>query len=245
MLHSTRGIVLKTTKYGETSMVVTILTEALGIQTYIINGVRSTKKTSSKANLFQPTAILDLVVYHHEQRNMHRIKEFSWGYLYESIFSDIIKNNVALYMIELLYKCLKQPEKNTDLFTFCKESLQILDHANSAITANFPLYFSLQLPHFFGFKILTNVDNIKGGLYIDLQEGAFFSQQPIHPHFITGALADITARLLKTTHPQELENFKLNHTVRRQLLMYYQTYYSLHIQEFGQMKTLRILQDVL
>ncbi|MBS1655487.1 MAG: recombination protein O N-terminal domain-containing protein, partial [Bacteroidetes bacterium] len=63
-LHKTKGIVLRTVKYGETSVIVTIYTELFGIQSYLVNGVRvSSKKGSGKANLFQPSAILDMVVY--------------------------------------------------------------------------------------------------------------------------------------------------------------------------------------
>src|SRR3954463_15402915 len=116
-LHKTKGIVLRTVRYGETSVIVTIFTELFGIQSYLVNGVRaSTKKGSGKANLFQPSAILDLIVYYNELKNLQRIREFKWHHLYQHIFSDIKKNAVALFMVELLSKCLKQPEANEDLF---------------------------------------------------------------------------------------------------------------------------------
>jgi len=88
-------------------MIITIFTELFGVQSYLVNGVRtSSKKGSGKANLFQPSAILDLIVYHNELKNLQRIKEFKWGYLYAHILSDVHKNAVALFMIELLTKCL-------------------------------------------------------------------------------------------------------------------------------------------
>ena len=78
-LHKTKGIVLRAVKYGETSLIVTMFTELFGLQSYLVNGVRtSTKKGSGKANLFQPTAILELVVYHNELKHLNRIKEFKW-----------------------------------------------------------------------------------------------------------------------------------------------------------------------
>jgi len=152
-LHKTKGIVLRTVKYGETSVIVTIFTEIFGVLSYLVNGVRtSTKKGSGKANLFQPTAILDLVVYHNETKNLQRIKEFKWGYLYQHIFSDVPKNAVALFMVELLTKCLKQPEANADLFNFCEDAFMHLDESKGAVMANFPLFFALHLSNFFGFK---------------------------------------------------------------------------------------------
>src|SRR5471030_912859 len=51
MIYSTKGIVLRTVKYGETSVIAAIFTEVFGIQSYIVNGVRTAGRTS-KNDLF-------------------------------------------------------------------------------------------------------------------------------------------------------------------------------------------------
>ncbi|MEP6674622.1 MAG: DNA repair protein RecO [Ferruginibacter sp.] len=243
MTHTTKAIVLRTTRYGETSLIVTVLTELFGIQSYLLNGVRSTKKSAAKANLFQPSSILELVVYHNEQKDLQRIKEFRWLHLYQHILSDVVKNCVALYMVELMNKCLKQPEAHEALYDFCEDALIQLDTAGKTVTANFTLYFALHFTHFFGFRMHDNYD--EHNIFLDLQEGNFTNVQPDHPHFIEGEMAAITSQLLKVMQPEELASFKLNHTARRKLLLAYQDYYALHIHDFGQMKTLRVLSDVL
>ena len=243
MTHKTKGIVLRSIKYGETSLVVTIFTEMFGIQTYMVNGVRTSKKSSAKANHFQPTAILDMIVYHSQNKSMQRIKEFSWAVLYTKLLSDVIKNSIASYMAELIQKCLKQPEANTDLFIFCEESFLQLDKADKLVAANFALFFTLHLAHFFGFRMTDNFSS--ENFILDLQEGNFVAHQPAHPHFIDGKNAELTAQLLKVMQPYELEEFKLNQEIRRDLLLRYLEYYALHIQDFGQMKTLMVLHEVL
>ncbi len=243
MTHKTKGIVLRSIKYGETSLVVTIFTEMFGIQTYMVNGVRTSKKSASKANHFQPTAILDLVVYHSENKSMQRIKEFSWAVLYDRLLSDVIKNSIAGFMAELLQKCLKQPEPNADLFAFCEECFLTLDQANKTVTANFALFFTLHLTHFFGFRMIDNYNEEE--TVLDLQEGNFIDHQPTHPHFMEGKNAALTAQLLKVMQPAELEEFSLNGEIRRLLLLRYLEYYALHLQDFGQMKTLLVLHEVL
>ncbi|MEO7307588.1 MAG: DNA repair protein RecO [Ferruginibacter sp.] len=243
MTHKTKGIVLRSIKYGETSLVVTIFTEMFGIQTYMVNGVRTSKRSSSKANHFQPTAILDLVVYHSDNRSMQRLKEFSWAVLYSTLLSDVIKNSIASFMAELIQKCLKQPEPNEDLFNFCSASFTELDQANKIVAANFALFFTLHLAHFFGFRMTDNFSS--DNQVLDLQEGVFIDHQPIHPYFMDGKNAELTAQLLKVMQPYELEEFKLNREIRRILLLRYLEYYALHIHDFGQMKTLMILHEVL
>lgn len=242
-LHSTKGIVLRTVKYGETSLIVAIFTELFGLQSYLINGVRtSSKKGSGRANLFQPAAILDLVVYHNELKQLQRIKEFKWAHLYQAIFSDIRKNAVAVFMVELLTKCLKQPEANPDLFHFTEDSFVHLDESKGQVTANFPLFFALHLAVFFGFRIDDRYS--PKNHFLDLQEGSFVPDRPLHPHFLEDRQAAITSQLLKVMQPEELEEIGLHHDFRRNLLQAYETYYALHIQDFGTLRTLPVLREI-
>lgn len=243
-LHKTKGIVLRTVKYGETSIIVTIFTELFGVQSYLVNGVRtSTKKGAGKANLFQPSAILELVVYHNELKHLNRIKEFKWSIIYQHILSDVPKNAVALFMVELLTKCLKQPEGNADLFHFVEEVFLKLDESEGAVMANLPLFFALHLPYHFGFRITDNYSDKNS--FLDLMEGSFFHEQPHHPHFLEDKQAAVTSQLLKVMQPEELENIKLYHDFRRNLLHVYETYYALHIQDFGTMRSLPVLREIL
>lgn len=230
-------------KYGETSLVVTAFTEVFGIQTYMVNGVRSAKKTGLKAAMYQPGALLDMEVYHSDRNAMHRIRECNWAHLYKHVLSDVVKNSIAMFMMELLYKLLKQPEENTDLFFFCEDALLQLDEAPKAVAANLPLFFTLHLSHFFGFKIDDNFS--EECPVLDLMEGNFTDHAPAHSYFMADENAQITAELLRMMVPAELAELKLNHLKRRELILKYIEYYSLHMQDFGQMKTLPVLQEVL
>lgn len=244
MIHKTKGIVLRSVKYGETSLVVTIFTELSGLQSYLVNGVRTpSKKGSPKANLFQSAAILDLIAYRNEFKNLQRLKEFKWAYLYQHILSDVRKNAVALFMIELLTKCLKQPEANAELFYFVEDALQHLDNANDTVTANFPLFFALHLAVFFGFRIS---DEFTGNIhYLDLEEGRFVEDQPKHSHYLHCREAAAVSHILKVMQPAELQEVALNQEMRQRITHALEEYYALHISDFGTMRTLPVLREVL
>ncbi len=51
MLYTTQGIVLSHIKYRETSIIAKVFTEALGLQAYMVHGVR-TKKTNTVLPFF-------------------------------------------------------------------------------------------------------------------------------------------------------------------------------------------------
>lgn len=244
MVHKTKGIVLRSVKYGETSLVVTALTELFGLQSYLVNGVRAIpRKGTARANFFQPAAILDLVVYKNDFKNLQRIREFRWAHLYQHILSDVRKNAVALFMIELLGKCLKQPEANPDLFYFTEDALHYLDEASDAVTANFPLFFALHLAVFFGFRISDEYSEEQH--YLDLQEGGFTALQPGHPHYLQDREAAAVSHILKIMHPSELEDLGLNVDIRRRITHALEEYYNLHIPDFGHMRTLPVLREVM
>jgi DNA repair protein RecO (recombination protein O) len=244
MVHKTKGIVLRTVKYGETSVIVTILTELFGLQSYLVNGVRTNKpRGGSKAGLFQPTAMLDLVIYHQETKNLNRLKEYSWNHLYQHIFSDVVTHAVALFMIELLQKCLKQPEPNPELYHFMEDALTGLDQSGEKVQANFPLFFALHLAGFFGLRIDDNYSEKRS--YLDLQEGYFTAEKPDHPHYLEEPLSEISSHLLKIMQPAELADLPLNKEKRRLLLMAYEDFYSMHITGFTALKTLPVLRTIL
>ena len=244
MTHQTKAIVLQAVKYGETSLVVTALTRQFGLQTYLINGVRTQKKGGTKAGMFQPAAVLDMVVYHQDQKNLQRIKEASWAILFHRLFLDVIKNNIALFMIELLHKSIRQPEENTHLFDFAEDALLHLDTAEPAVAANFPLFFSLHLANFLGFRLQSN-PKITPPFYLDLSEGTFIKEPPPHSHFLDTTMAETISEFLKVQHPGELVQLPLNKQVRRTLLHAMEDYYTLHLPGFKKLRTLQVLNEVL
>lgn len=244
MIAKTKGIVLRSVKYGETSLIVTMFTEGFGLQSYLVNGVRTaTKKGTPKAALFQPAAILDLVAYHNQFTNLQRLREFKWDFLYQHVLSDVHKNAVALFMVELLSKCLKQPEANADLFYFAEDALRHLDEASPTVAANLPLFFALHLAVFFGFRIN---DEFSGDQpYLDLQEGRFTEDQPTHQHYLIDREAAAVSDILKIQQPHELEQVALNQDMRRRILHGLEQFYAFHVPEFGALKTLPVLREIM
>ncbi len=242
LIHTTKGIVLRTIKYGETSVIASIFTELFGVQSYLVNGVRTSGKTS-KAHFFQPSSILEMEVYHNELKNLQRIKDLKWSALYKNILSDVTKNSVALYMVELLQKCLKQPEKNEDLFNFCEDAFLQLDKSDNEVTANFPIYFSIQIAQILGFRLLDNYSEKRN--IFNLHEGSFSDDNSASLNHLSKELSFHISELLKAVHPQDLHEIKLNRNIRSSILKSLENFYVWHVPEFGTMKTLNVLSEVL
>jgi DNA repair protein RecO (recombination protein O) len=241
MLHKTAGLVLHTVPYGETSVIVRIFTELFGIQSYLVNGVRSGKAKTGRANLLRPVNLLDLVVYHRDEKNLQRLSDFRFAYLYRTLYSDPVKNAVALYLVELLHKTLNEPEPLPELFEFAAEALRWTDTYQNGL-ANLPLFFTLKVAAMMGFHFYGRYSSTTP--YLDLKEGRFVAQQPPHPHILQEEEALLTDALLQAADFNSLAGIAAHKHIRRALLSAYQDYYQLHVPGFSRLQSPRILMEL-
>ncbi len=159
MLYKTPGIALSYFKYRETSIIAKIFTEAFGIQSYIVNSIRSSKARTSIA-LFQPLSILDLVVYHNKKKSIHRISEIRSRYNLQTIPFEIRKTSIALFLTELLNQVLHEEHENFALFSFIENSIKMLDGMPEKYE-NFHLQFMLSLTDHLGIRPLSAQEMMK------------------------------------------------------------------------------------
>ena len=145
----TRAIVLKAIKYGDNSLIVKLLTEQNGLQSFIIKGTYN-KNAKIRAALFQPLTLLDIVSAK-SRGDLSYLKEASVEYSYQTIPFNINKNAIVLFLCELLSKSIQEGETDLELFDFIHHSLIHLDELESNY-ADYPLKFALELSHFLGFS---------------------------------------------------------------------------------------------
>jgi DNA repair protein RecO (recombination protein O) len=239
MLHKTRGIVLKTTDYGENSVIVQVFTEKLGLQSYIINGVKKPKAKISR-NMLQPLHLLDMVVYHKNTGNVQRIAELKNSPVLQTIPYDIIKSSIALFLNEVLYKSIRQQTADENLFDFAFSAIEWLDHQTTAL-ANFHLLFLIQLTRYLGFYPDRNRANDAD--YFDLKNGVFNRYKPDSVLYLSPPHTQNFSRLLQCSF-ENLAELKFTNDERRYLIAKLLEYYSLHIEGFGNIRSHEVLEEV-
>ena len=127
MISKTKGLVLSSIKYKESSLIVRIYTEEFGLRSYIVNGVR-TARGKGKAALYQPLTILDMEVYENKSKNIQRISEVKCHFPYKSIPFDVQKMTIAIFISEFLTKILRgEEDQNKGLYQFLEVSLMHFD----------------------------------------------------------------------------------------------------------------------
>lgn len=220
MLHKTSGIVLHTIKYGDTSIIAHIYTRDFGRQSYIVNGVRS-KKSKFHFSNFQPLTLLNLEVDHKNTREIQRIRDLKIDQPFHHIHADIVKNSIALFIGEVLYRSLHDVEANHPLFDYVRSAIQILDHCDEG-KVNFHLIFLIQFTRFVGIFPQNNLE-------LDMYQP---KEAKVHLHeLITYSLND-------------LSKLQLANKQRSALLTAMVDYYYYHLEGMGKLSSLKILHEI-
>lgn len=239
MLQKTKGIVLKTTDYSETSIVVKIYTEDFGLQSYLINSVRK-RNAKVKSGLFQPLSQVELVAYHKPNGGLQRIAEVKSDVRYMNIPFDPVKSSIALFLNEMLYRCLHEGEGDAALYHYLSNALELLD-LQTSVSGTFHLSFLLGLTRHLGF--FPNGMHTPSTPYFDLQEGTFCQSLPIHPHYLDGDESRHFDELLRATvGTQKLPAFDA--AMKRRLLDRLVEYFRLHVEGFGEVRSHKVLEEV-
>lgn len=236
MIRKTRGIVLHTTKYGESSLVVHCYTEQVGRQTFLVKGVRKSRK-QNRSNLFQPLFILDFEIYHKDSREIQLVKEVSRALPLNSLPFDITKSTQAIFIAEVLYRVLKEEESNPILNNFLVSTIQYLDTMEEA-SADFHIIFMFQLSKHLGFYPQNNLGEER--IFFNLGSGQFkthFGDPEIH---LNAEDSQLWSRYLRSDI-QSVKEEGFNGAQRKIILDNLARFYKLHVTGMGEIRSLEIL----
>ena len=255
MQETLRGIVLRTVKYSDTSLIIDLFTLSRGRQSFMTS-ISRVKRSVRSVSYWQP---LSMVEFSAELRpnagKLPRPNDVHTYYNYTGLPFSPVKSTLALFLSEFLSAALREEKENPPLYTYIESSLQWLDLAEApASIANFHLAFLMHLSRFIG--IYPNLeplgrqwtmDNRKrtmsnGQLYFDLLAGSYCDRQPPHAHFLQWQEAQSLPTLFRMNYPT-MHLFRFSRRERMRILQVLNKYYRLHIPNFPELKSLEVLQE--
>ena len=236
---TTRGIVFNKVKYAESSLVVKIFTEELGLQSYLVKGVNS-KNARLKPSLFQPLSLLEMVAYHRPSHGLQHIKEARISYPWQHISFSPEKQSILMFLDEVLYKSIRHENPDKELFQWIYHALVWFDLEENNFL-NFHLFFLMQLTLFLGFSPKRKTSGIMVPPFFDMQEGHFVQSKPSHAYYLEDEQSGFFFGLAQMGL-DGLKTFRITNTQRRNMLDALLTYYQLHLPELGKIKSLDVLR---
>lgn len=237
MLVTTQAIVLNYTKYSDSAIILHVFTKHYGRQSVLVYGVSGRKR--NKINYFQSLFLLDMVMYFKPENDLQKLKEFKINPPLYELTANVYKSSLAIFIAEVLSKCLKESAHDNDLYQFIISSIQVLNHLEKGLGL-FHLSFLLKLSRYLGFPPQPLE---KQHHYFDLKTDNPCSTKPPHQYYLNQTEHQKLDLIGATAYPQ-LHTITWVAGERDKLLEATLTLYEFHVANFGSLKSYPVLKDV-
>ncbi len=245
MLSTAKGLVLRSLKHGETSLILNVFTRQQGVQGYMVKGVRKPagKGRGSRAGLLQPASMVEFVAYHKPGNTLNLVREFSPAALYPSLQEDVVKNTIALFSVELLLRLLPAHAPQPELFDFAEKYFASLEVLPRSAAGNLPLYFTIRCSQELGYSLSGNYSAQTP--YLNLVEGGFTADTPVLSSGISEEDAAGLQQLLQTTSIAGAATVAMTSDMRNRLLDWYLAFLHRHTDHMATLKSVPVLRAIL
>lgn len=236
MLVNTKALVISALKYGEADLIVRCFTEESGVKSYILRRILKSKKGKLRTAMFQPATQLELVAMHKDKGTLESIREAKVIQPYVSLHTDVLKSSVVLFLSEMLRNAIQEEEENRPLYAFLEHAFLWLDLHRQ--TANFHLFFLLELTKYLGFY--PDTSGIEKD-HFNLETGTFESVESFY------SVSEENLQTLKALlgiNFDALSTVKLNQKRRADFVNMLLAYYELHLHGFKKPKSLAVLSSL-
>ena len=169
MYEKLRGVVLNTVRYSDKHNIVHIYTDGRGLMSFAVP-LGKTPAARMRNAMLMPLSLVELEAAVRPGRDLSMLRELRRSYPLATLYSDPVKNAIALFISELLAHVIQEPEGNEPMFRYIEQSVQLLEQLPGQV-ANFHICFLYHLGAHLG--IQPNLESYASGYWFDMTEGTF------------------------------------------------------------------------
>lgn len=238
-MNRTRGIVLRSLRYGDDKIITSIFTETAGTVDFIVRRTGG-PRSAVRASTWAPLTLVEVAWEPRASAGLQKPRELEvWRPWHDFPFHPH-KAAIAIFLGDILGHALRSEQTNAELFAFALSSLEWFDETENHF-ANFHVVFLMKLSRFLGF--MPNVDDWHEGALFDLQSATFVDTAPSHRYYLNAEESALVPKFLRMTI-RSMQAVGLNGAMRRRALEIVVLFYRLHIPELPELKSLAVLGEV-
>lgn len=239
MYEKLKGIVLNTIRYSDKHNIVHIYTDGRGLMSFAVPQGK-THAARMRNAMLMPLSLIDLEATMRNGHELSILREVRRNYPLATLYSDPIKNAIALFISELLAHVIQEPEGNSYLFRYIEQSVQLLEQMPDQI-ANFHICFLFHLGAHLG--IQPNLESYRKGYWFDMTEGVFVPTA-VRGHDLLQPQEAQVIHLLSRMTFSNMTVFRFNREERNRMLDVIIGYYRLHNAAIGTLRSPDILKQL-
>jgi len=240
MLVNSRGIVLSTVRYSDSSVIARVYTEVAGLRPFMVR-VGKGRGAVGKVSALQPLSPVMLSFDPEQRQGIRTPRSLERERVPARIPFDAMRSSVAIFIAEVLGRSLHEDLHDQRLFDLIHSTVTILD-GEDGNCANLHLVFLMELTRFLGCH--PRMDAGCPLPYFDLREGEHCAMPPLHPHHISdGQLRNFLQ--LSECRLQQHTELRFTNAERRLLLRAMIDYLRLHVDGMAEVRSHKVLEEVM
>ena len=240
MLVKTNAIVISTVKYGDSSLIARCYCKKLGLKSFMLKGILTSKKGGLKKSLFQPLNLINISTQIKNQSNqrLNFIREGSLKIHFKEIPLKIKKNAIALFISEVISRVIyEEGNPNIALYSFLENSIIRLE--KDEFSPVFHLKFLTLLSDQLGFS--PNLMSMEKEFF-DMESGCFCENSD--SRYAVGGETIIVFKKLLNLNFDDLVQIKISNRLRIKVLDFLIDYFNIHLPRFGNIKSIAVLHEI-
>lgn len=238
-MQATRGIVLRTLRYSDNRIIVSIFTEHYGMVSAIVRLSRG-GKSGGRSALWQTMNVVEMNIDYRPAKDLQKLNDVSISVTWKDLPYNPFKASISMFLGDFLYHAISREGENPLLFSFLVTSLQWLDEAEGNFS-NFHLLLMIRLTRFLG--IWPGLEGYAKGRIYDMKSACFAVALPAHGQYLEVKDAMWIPLLLRLDYSQ-MQRFRMTRSERWHMLEVILHYYRLHVPAFGELQSLDILREL-
>tara|TARA_X000000950_G_scaffold131239_1_gene163736 strand:- start:436 stop:1164 length:729 start_codon:yes stop_codon:yes gene_type:complete len=240
MLVRTNAIVISTVKYGDSSLITRCYCKELGLKSFMLKGILTSKKGGLKKSLFQPLNLINISTQIKSQSNqkLNFIREGSLNVHFKEIPLRIKKNAIALFISEVISRVIyEEGNPNIALYSFLENSIIRLE--KDEFSPVFHLKFLTLLSDQLGFYPNLMCQEKE---FFDIESGCFCENS--NSKYAVGGETVRAFKELLGINFDDIVQIKISNTLRIKVLDFLIDYFNIHLPRFGKIKSIAVLHEI-
>lgn len=226
-----RAIVLTSTQYRDNSYMLNLFTESAGVVAVSASiGGRSSKV---KRGYLIPLTLLDIELKGKDNAKVWHVNDCCVYRVNNALMLNPIKMLVSQFLAEMIWRAFRFGGGDRIIFDYIEKSIIEFDELENGISEWY-LGFLVKMMHYIG--IMPDISDYSDGFVIDISEG-----KAVRYCFGEKLDIDTTRCLVKILRN---ETFRLNEKERSKMVDFVVKYYQVHMEGFGDVKSLEILRSL-
>ena len=230
-------IILRIVRYADSKVIVDAYTETDGRVSF---AVILSSRGKMKRQFFQPLMLLEADCDIKPNAQLHHLREVRIISPLVSLHSDMAKMGIVMFLSEVLSHVLPPLNPLPGLFFYIYNGIEWLEKVSSGY-ANFHLVFLVHLTRFLG--VFPDLSTYKDGAWFDMRNSCFVSSPPAHTDILSPAEAHVMLCLMRCGY-HSMHLISMSAVQREAVLDHIVRYYSLHVVDLTNLKTLSVLHQL-